>query len=91
MRARPWKLWAVLPSLALVCAGLTACDDEAAKTQKEAEDTRSVAEGAKARTAAGAKVEDAKEQVEAAEKALETRDDDIFEKSGGERVGRGVP
>ncbi len=70
--------------------GLAACDDGPADPSK-AGDKRSVMEGGKAESEAGKKVEHAKERIDDAEKQLEVRDDEVFEKSQGEQVERGVP
>jgi hypothetical protein len=65
---------------------LAACDDE-----KQPEDRKSVIEGGTPESAAGRKVEDAKQKIEGAEQQLQERDDEIFEKSQGEQAPRGVP
>lgn len=54
-------------------------------------DGKSVMEGAKARSAPGRTVEEAKQKVDAVEGQLEERSDEMFEKSAGEKVERGGP
>ena len=72
----------------LVALLTLACDDEPAENKA---DRKSVVEGGKAESAAGKKVENAKKEIEATEKLMQDRDADRFERSGGEKVERGVP
>ena len=74
-------------ALLIVSPGLLACDDE----KKPADDRKSVIEGGKAESEAGKKVERAKQEIDATEKLMQDRADENFEKSGGEKVERGVP
>ena len=73
----------LISSLALVAA----CDDSE-KVEKPAE-PQSVAEGAKAETAPGKAVEKGKQQIEAAEKQMEVRDEKIINAANPEKVERG--
>jgi len=75
-------------ALLVVCLAGTACDDGPAPKPA---DPRSVIEGGKAESEAGKQVEHAKERIDDAEKQLEARDEEVFEKSAGEQAGRGVP
>ena len=65
-----------------------ACDD--GKDDKKQE-RKNVVEGGKAESAAGKQVEGAKKEIEAVEKTMEREDADRFERSGEEKVERGMP
>jgi hypothetical protein len=65
------------------------CDDK--PEEKQPGDNKSVIEGGTPESAAGRKVEDAKQKIEGAEKQLQDRDDRIFDQSAGEQAPRGVP
>lgn len=74
-------------ALLILSPGLLACDDD----KQPAADRKSVIEGGKAESEAGKKVERAKQEIDATEKLMQDRADENFEKSGGEKVERGVP
>lgn len=86
-RVRP--LLATAAGLVLVLGAL-ACDDQPAEA-KQPDQAKSVIEGGTPESAAGRKLEDAKQKIDAAEKQMQDRDDEIFEKSAGEQAPRGVP
>ncbi len=75
---------------ALACAlAISACRGEPPPTDKG--DRKSVSEGAKARSAPGRTVEEAKQKVDVVEGRLQERSDEMFDKSAGEKVERGSP
>jgi hypothetical protein len=87
---RPHRPSAILAGACLALSLFAgACSDKTPPPPKV--DGRSVIEGGKAESAAGRKVEDAKREIDGAEKKMQDRADDVFEKSGGEKVERGVP
>ena len=75
-------------SLLVLGLALSACDDPPPPNKA---DRKSVIEGGKAESAAGKKVEAAKKEIDATEKLMQDRADDQFEKSGGEKIERGMP
>jgi len=70
----------------LAASGLLGCDDK-----PKADERKGVIEGAKPESAAGRKLEKAKQEVDEVEKTMEKQDQDRFERSGSEQVPRGVP
>lgn len=74
---------------ALLGLGLTlvACDDDPPPNQ----DRKSVIEGGKAESRAGKQLEKAKKEIDDTEKVMQDQDADRFERSGGEKVQRGMP
>ena len=64
---------------------ITGCDD------KPKGDQKSVIEGGKAESAEGKKLENAKREIDGAEKALQDRADRDYEAAQDEPVQRGVP
>ncbi|KIG16663.1 hypothetical protein DB30_04282 [Enhygromyxa salina] len=73
----------------MLSPGLLACDDDKAKN--DAGDRKSVIEGGKAESEPGKQLERAKQEIDATEKQMQDRADENFEKSGGEKVERGLP
>ena len=69
----------------LAAISLSGCDD------KPKGDQKSVIEGGKAESAEGKKLENAKREIEGAEKALQDRADRDYEAAQDEPVERGVP
>ncbi len=70
----------------LVVVALSGCDDK-----PKSGDQKSVIEGGKAESAEGKKLENAKREIEGAEKQLEDRADRMYESAQDEKVERGVP
>lgn len=77
----------LITTLALCTSfALAGCDDK-----PKPDDRKSVIEGGKAETAEGKKLENAKREIEGAEKQLEDRADRMYESAQDEKVERGVP
>ena len=70
----------------VLCLAAVACDDK-----PPANERKSVIEGGKAESAPGKQLERAKQDIEGAERQLQERADDQFDKSAPEQVERGVP
>jgi uncharacterized lipoprotein len=70
----------------LVVVALAGCDDK-----PKPADQKSVLEGGKAESAEGKKLENAKREIEGAEKQLEDRSERMYESAQDEKVERGVP
>ena len=66
---------------------LTACKDKPPPNQ----DRKSVIDGGKAESRPGKQLEQAKKEIDDTEKLLQDQADDRFERSGEEKVERGVP
>ena len=65
---------------------LGACDDPPPNN-----DRKSVIDGGKAESRAGKQLENAKREIDDTEKLMQDQDADRFERSGGEKVERGMP
>jgi len=87
--ARPLRALVALDALVLALA-MVGCKGQSPPPATEGQG-KSVMEGGKAGSAPGRRLEDAKERVEDAKERLENRNDDMFEKSAGEKVERGAP
>jgi hypothetical protein len=88
--ARPTRAPLVALHVLALALALPGCRGQSPPPAGEG-DGKSVKEGAKARSAPGRQVEDAKKEVDAAQEQLQNRSDDMFEKSAGDKVERGAP
>jgi hypothetical protein len=80
----PRSTGAACLALSFLLSSASGCDDEK-KTETKSAEPQSVAEGAKPETAAGKAVERGKIQIEAAEKQMGVRDEQIHGAAKGEK------